>query len=167
MPRGGRKITTGYSFGLTIKEATAARMLAEGKDLDYTAVTVWCDGDIRLLKQMKTDKEALKKVNRARAQLRKWMKDDRFQECYRAIIKEVVWPTYAEALYTIKSQLGNENGWLANKAANDIMGRFHDSVMGKDESENTVVIKLDGAPELGAPKPSDDDAEADPDGGNS
>ena len=72
-----------------------------------------------------------------------------FAECYRAMIKEMAWPVYGEAIDIIRKQLNHSNGWLANKAANDLLNRFAPVVMGEDSK--AITVKIEGMPELGTP----------------
>jgi hypothetical protein len=62
---------------------------------------------------------------------------------------------YSRSLQVLDKQLdldpkSAKEGWLANKAANDIINKYHDSVMGVNSNE--VVVRVEGMPTLGKPE---------------
>lgn len=138
------KISTGHTFGLNIKQATAARLLAEGKTTREIATLIY-----NCLSDENPAVADEKKVLSAMAKVRKWLKMPQFQECYRAIVKEAVLPEYARAVGVLSKQLSESNGWLANKAANDILTRFGPSIMGEEDKQ--VTVRIEGMPTMGVP----------------
>ena len=152
------RISKGTTYGLSLKDAEACRYLALGRD--FNEVAQYCYGHHPSPELQKGDPFELEKWKKkdtaaARKKLRNMMKDPRFMECYKAIIKEIIFPTYGEAVQAVKKQISNENGWLANKAANDILSRFETMVFGEDSKE--IVIKVEGMPTLGSPEPADEE----------
>lgn len=133
------KVTTGSSFGLNVKQAQACRMLAEGAE----------DKDIMQIIFGVTKDSTFGEKQKARKTLNKWMQLPGFADCYRAIVKEYAYPTYGRAVARITKQIDDSNGWLANKAANDVLTRFGPVVMGDESREIKLVVE--GAPFLGAP----------------
>lgn len=92
--------------------------------------------------------------------IRNWMKHPEFQECYRAIVREVVMPDYARATRVLSKQLDEQNGWLANKAANDILTRFGPMIMG--EEDKSVTVRIEGMPTMGVPDAQEELPESTP-----
>lgn len=139
------RLVTGASFGLNIKQAQAARLLAEGNGTKEIAKILFdCTrADNPML-------EDPRKVRNGMDKVRKWMHDPNFQEAYRAIVKEAVMPDYARAVGVLSKQLNEQNGWLANKAANDILTRFGPIIMG--EEDKAVTVRIEGMPTIGTPE---------------
>lgn len=133
------KISTGYTFGINAKQAMACRLLAEGHSEEEVMAVFFHIGPDSTY----GDKQ------KARKTLHKWMRDPGFQECYRAIVKEVAFTSFGPAVARIRKQVDDPNGWLANKASNDIITRFGPAVMGEESRE--VVVRVEGAPVLGSP----------------
>lgn len=133
------RVTSGYSFGLTTKETLACRVLALGgseeEAIRYLDVPENC-----------TRGEHMKGMNR----LHKLMRDPKFQECFRAIVAERTMAAYGHAVGKIIQQIDEDNGWLANKAANDVLTRFGPTIMGEDDKQ--VVIRVENGPVLGIPE---------------
>ena len=145
------RIRTGYKYGVTVKEAQAARMLALGEPFDTVAYESYGSP----LKDPNDPKEQRRMMSKARRTLRKWLEDPRFQEVYKAIIMEIALPAYGKAVQTLSNQTQSSNEWLANKASNDVLTRFGDMVLGRNSQE--VVVRIEGMPTLGTPDSYDDD----------
>lgn len=92
------------------------------------------------------DERALKN---AVARLRAARKKPEFMEYYRSLITEWTVHHTGKALEKIASQIGDQNGWLANKAANDVLTQSKLLLTGADD--NTVLVKVEGMPVLGTP----------------
>ena len=54
------------------------------------------------------------------------------------------------AMQRIKSQMSDDNGWLANKAANDVIGLAKTTTIFASD-EKAVSVKIEGMPDLGTP----------------
>ena len=134
------RVTTGYTFGLNITETLACQMLARG----CTEKEV-----LRDLYKI-TEDTPLGERMKATRRLHKLMSDPKFQECFRTIVTQWAMPAFGKATGKIIEQIDNENGWLANKAANDVLTRFGPTIMGEDNKQ--VVIKVEGGPVLGVPE---------------
>lgn len=148
------KISTGYTYGVDKNRALACRMILERYPLDQIVTVVLKPFD----ENGKVDPE---KMRVGKQKVKRWMREPKFQETYRAMVHEIAMPDVARALGRISDQIDNENPWLANKAANDTLGRFYNDLMGVDE--NTVTIKVEGMPEIGTPDGEDDGLERDTD----
>ena len=133
------KISTGSTFGLNAKQAMACRLLAEGNTEEEVMGAFFGIGE----------NSTYGEKQKARKTLHKWMREPGFQECFRAIVKEVAFTSYGSAVARIRQQVNDPNGWLANKAANDVLTRFGPTVMGEESREIKIVVE--GALELGAP----------------
>ena len=133
------KVTTGYNFGLDPKEATACRLLCEGKSEDDIIAVVMNVGSEA------SDYEKRK----AKAQLHKWMKKPEFADCYRAIVKEMAMPAFGAAMARTIALVNDPQGWLALQAANTVFSRFGPAIMGDEDRQ--VVVKVEGMPTLGEP----------------
>ena len=137
------KYTSGATLGITRMQLDVVRMLTEGKQPDAIAR--------HLFPVMAEDGVTVdeKKVAKYRAQIRKWMRDPKIQNAYRELLREFMMPEFANAARKVASQVDDPNGWLANKAANDVLTRFGDAVMGKDDRE--IVVRVENMPALGTP----------------
>lgn len=146
--------SNGLRFGLKRDQALACRMILERYSLDQIVTAI--------MKPYNEDGEIdPNKLSRGKEKLRRWMRDPKFQELYRSMIHEIAMPDVARALGKISDQIDDNNPWLANKAANDMLGRFYNDLMGVDE--NTVTVRVEGMPELGTPDGEDDGSERDTD----
>ena len=67
------------------------------------------------------------------------------------MIKEWTVHNVGRALNKLSEQVGHEAPWLANKAANDILQRAPKSLL-TDESESSVVVRVEGMPVMGVPE---------------
>ena len=94
-----------------------------------------------------------KSISWKRKQLRELCKDETFMEYYRSIIQEWSLHSTGPALRKLRAQLDSEKERLANKAANDIIQQSKQIITGADD--NTVVIKMEGMPDLGCPDDGD------------
>lgn len=137
------KITTGSTFGLTARQTAMCRMMVMGKP-EPEILHLTYDIDVN-----DTSAAGRKALSKARRDMQMVMETPGFAECYRAMIKEMAWPVYGEAIDIIRKQLNHSNGWLANKAANDLLNRFAPVVMGEDSK--AITVKIEGMPELGTP----------------
>ena len=140
------KITTGSTFGLNARQATAARLMAEGHKLDTNFVQA-CGFDIR--KEDNPAEVSEYKYLKARKVIYGWMRLPGFAECYRAIVREIVMPSYGRALNRIDQQIDDANPWIAQGAAREVLQRYGPAIMGEDDQ--TVTVKIEGMPEIGTP----------------
>lgn len=142
------KITTGSTFGLNTPETLICYSVAHGeseKEIFSTHYGV-------------TSQSTPGERARARKKFRALCAKEAFQECYRAIVKQETQGLYSMALKRLGEQLEMDAKdpkfmWVVNKAATDIIGRYHDAIMGGDKSE--VTIRVEGMPLLGKPEDMD------------
>jgi len=127
---------------LTAWQILLCNLVFQGYDDDYIAEktgNIWNeDGSVN--KQ---------KLGRIKTRNTKFMKTDQFLEYYRSIVTEYYIHNFGKAVRKIHEQVDSNIPWLANKAANDVLTRFGDVIMGKDE--NAITVKIEGMPEIGTP----------------
>ena len=63
--------------------------------------------------------------------------------------KQILYGCTAEAVQVIKGQLRSDQGWLQNKAANDLLNYGKAQIFG--DEERTVHVQIDGLPDIGSP----------------
>ena len=61
------------------------------------------------------------------------------------------------AISRIDTQVDDENGWLANKAANDYITLARSLGVIANEEEKSISVRIEGMPDLGSPDQADDD----------
>ena len=96
-----------------------------------------------------------KKSNKRKV-IKKLCEDETFMEYYRSIITEWTYHNVGPALNKLAEQINCDKEdntikakWLANKAANDVLLQSKLVMNGADD--NTMVVKIEGMPELGEP----------------
>ena len=124
----------GYIAGWQIN---VARMQFQGKSDDDIVAATWPD----LVEKGK--------VEAGKQRLRRLRHDEKYLEYYRSLITEWSSKHVGAALNKLAEQINDPNGWLANKAANDVLAQSK-AFTGSDE--NTVVVKVEGMPEMGVPE---------------
>ena len=82
----------------------------------------------------------------------RWRKHPDFEKVWKDEVRTILYGCTAEAVQVIKSQLKSDQGWLQNKAANDLLNYGKGQIYG--DEERTVHVQIDGLPEIGSP---DDD----------
>lgn len=93
--------------------------------------------------------ESVQQMKNGKARLQNLRKNEKFQEYYRSIITEWSVHNVGRALSKLSEQIGSNKEWVANKAANDVLNQAKQFIGGMDD--NTVLIKIEGMPELGTP----------------
>ena len=121
-------------------EIDVAQLVFQGKSNKEIAIEV-LDAD------PKDRNDLLKKVKR----VKRLTESKKFEEYYKSLIKEWTIHNVGKALNKLSEQIDSNQPWLANKASNDILQRAPKTLIG-DDSENTVVVKVEGMPELGVPE---------------
>lgn len=132
-------ISTGTSFGISAKELQICRMYLEGAKEKDIMLCVYG------ISESSTDTERRK----ARNKLRKVIQNPKVQECYKALLRERAIPATGAAINKLLEQIDDKSGWLANKAANDVLNKYWPVMMG--EEDRSIVVKVEGMPSLGTP----------------
>lgn len=91
-------------------------------------------------------------IRNADMQMSRWRRKPWYDEIWKDEIRRISIAMSSEALKKIKSQIRDDNGWLANKAANDSLTFAKPLIWGEDEK--AVNVRIEGMPEIGSP---DDD----------
>lgn len=139
------KITNGHSFGLTVQETLICYSLAYGES----------ESEILRLHYNVNDTTPSYEKGKKRRLFNKLREKPQFQECYRAIVKQATQGLYSTALQKLGKQLeldpkDPKTMWVVNKAANDVINRYHDAIMGSDSKD--VTVHIEGMPKLGKPE---------------
>ena len=140
------QFTTGSSLGLTKMQFLAADLLTKG----YT------EDKVKMIVFKVTEDSPLNERMKAARTLHKWMKDPKFIEGYRALMREFAFSAVGTSIKRLMKQVDIEDdkwGFLSNKAANDLLNRYWAVVMGEDDKQ--IVVKVEGMPDLGTPDADD------------
>ena len=105
--------------------------------------------DKQIAKELWPEKTTDKEIKSACNRIRLLRRTDKFQEYYRTLVTE--WSSHhvGKALNKLVEQIDSDQAWLANKAANDVIQHSKQMLTGVDDG--TVVVKVEGMPELGTP----------------
>ena len=139
------KVTNGHSFGLNVKETLICYDDAYGKKED----------EIMRLHYGILETSTPTEKRLAKLKFHKLRDKPGYADCYRSIVKREAIGLFSRANKVLSEQLdidpkSKDQGWLANKAANDVINKYHDTVMGVNSNE--VVVKVEGMPKLGKPE---------------
>ena len=88
-------------------------------------------------------------IGNADAQMWRWRRKPWYDEVWKDEIRRISIAMSSEALKKIKSQIQDDNGWLANKAANDSLTFAKPLIWGEDEK--ALTVRVEGMPEIGSP----------------
>ena len=99
------------------------------------------------------DADDRKKAN-ARQIMWRWRHRPDAQAIWEDEVRNVVRACIPSAMNRIKRQVDDDNGWLANKAANDVIGLAKTTSVFTNE-ERAVRVQIEGMPDLGTPDDSD------------
>ena len=91
-------------------------------------------------------------INNADAAMSRWRRRPWYDDIWKDEIRRISIAMSSEALKKIKAQIRDDNGWLANKAANDSLTFAKPLIWGEDDK--ALTVKIEGMPEIGSP---DDD----------
>lgn len=129
---------------LTAKAENCIRMEARGEDHAYILKEIF---------NLDADCDPKEKA-RAEQQMWRWRHHPQADAIWEEEIRARVKRFAPRAIGRIEKQIADANGWLANKAANDIMN-LAKSVGVFGEEEKGLTVKIEGnIPDIGAP---DDD----------
>ena len=93
------------------------------------------------------------KKNAAHSKMTRWRHRPDAQAIWDDEIRNVVKQCIPGAVKRIKKQVDDDNGWLANKAANDVVNLAKTTGIFQAE-EKALKVQIEGMPDLGSP---DDD----------
>lgn len=96
------------------------------------------------------EKDDPRTINNADVQMWRWRRKPWYDEIWKDEIRRISIAMSSEALKKIKSQIRDDNGWLANKAANDSLTFARPLIWGEDEK--ALTVKIEGMPDIGSPE---------------
>lgn len=105
--------------------------------------------DEQIVREIWPQKTEPNQIRAAKQRLRNLRANEKFQEFYRTLISEWSIHHVGKAYNKLVEQIDSNQPWLANKAANDVIQHSRQMVSGADDG--TVVVKVEGMPELGVP----------------
>ena len=105
--------------------------------------------DADIIRELWPEAETKNQIDSRRNRLRKLRRNEKFQEYYRTLVTEWSIHHVGRALQKLSEQIDSNQPWLANKAANDVLLQSKALTAGMDDG--TVVVKVEGMPELGTP----------------
>lgn len=85
----------------------------------------------------------------ARKKIIGWNQEPKVQEQMAKLMNAMVYPAVMKAQNKLVTQIDDNNPWVAQGAAREVMNRFGSKVFG--EEEKTLSIKIEGMPALGSP----------------
>jgi hypothetical protein len=85
----------------------------------------------------------------AECKLSRWRKHPKYEECWKDEIRKQCFPLMSKAMRKLNQQVESEEGWLSNKASNDIINIAKQRIFGNED--NTVNVQVTGMPDLGSP----------------
>lgn len=105
--------------------------------------------DEEIVRQLWPQKTEPNQIKNGKTRLRNLRRDEKFQEYYRSIVTEWSVHHVGKAYNKLAEQIDSNQPWLANKAANDVITHSRQMITGMDDG--TVLVKVEGMPELGTP----------------
>lgn len=105
--------------------------------------------DEQIINEVWPEKTTPNQIRAAKQRLRNLRRNETFQEYYRGLVNEWSIHHVGRALNKLADQIDSNQPWLANKAANDVLLQSKQMITGMDDG--TVVVKIEGMPELGTP----------------
>ena len=88
-------------------------------------------------------------IHAADNKMSRWRKHPDFEATWKDEVKQILYGCTAEAVQVIKGQLRSDQGWLQNKAANDLLNYGKAQIYG--DEERTVHVQIEGLPDIGSP----------------
>ena len=88
--------------------------------------------------------------NAADQKMYRWRHRPDVQPIWDDEVRSFVRQCIPSAMNRIKRQVDDDNGWLANKAANDVIGLSRTTSVFA-ENEKAVNVRIEGMPDLGTP----------------
>lgn len=120
----------------------AVRCVFDGMTYKETAAKVF--------RLKKDDPEYEEKLKKAYNKVFTWSREPEFERCYKELCKQEAMPRYSKAMALFDAQIEHKNPWVAQGAARELANRYGSAIMG--EEQNTVTVRIEGAPELGEPE---------------
>lgn len=129
---------------LGVKAEAFVRLEARGEDRKTILQTIF---------GLDVDKDDKKLINKADQQMYRWRHHPGAEEIWQDEVKQQMRLYVPRAVSRIGKQIDDENGWLANKASNDVLTMAKNAGVLQTE-EKALSVKIEGMPDIGSP---DDD----------
>ena len=95
-------------------------------------------------------------IHAADQKMSRWRKRPEFESVWKDEIRNILIASTGKAYRRLNMQIDSEDQpWLANKAANDILNHGKQMIFGGEE--NTVRVQVSGMPEIGSPDQPEED----------
>lgn len=95
-------------------------------------------------------------IHAADQRMSRWRKRPEFETVWKDEIRNILIASTGRAYRRLNAQIDAEDQpWLANKAANDVLNHGKQMIFGADE--NTVTVHVAGMPEIGSPDQPEED----------
>lgn len=92
-------------------------------------------------------------IHNADAKMYRWRRHPDYESTWKREVKDILYGVTSEAIQVVRGQLRRDDQpWLQNKAANDLLNYGKSQIYG--DEERAVHVKIEGMPEIGSP---DDD----------
>lgn len=88
-------------------------------------------------------------LHAADCKMSRWRSLPEFEGIWKDEVRKVLYACTGEAVKVIKDQLRSDQGWLQNKAANDLLNYGKSQIYG--DEEKTVHVQIEGLPDIGSP----------------
>ena len=129
---------------LTAQQELFVRMSAQGKSREEI---------LREVFNLELGRDPENVIHNADCKMTRWRKHPDFDSTWKREVKDILYGCTSEAIQVIRGQLRKEDqAWLQNKAANDLLNYGKSQIFG--DEERAVHVKIEGMPEIGSP---DDD----------
>ena len=125
---------------LTAQQEKFIRLSAQGKSRAEIFKAVF---DVEIEKATPNEQNAID------VKMSRWRKLPEFESIWKDEVRQILYGCTAEAVQVIKGQLRSDQGWLQNKAANDLLNYGKTQIYG--DEERTVHVQIDGLPDIGSP----------------
>jgi len=140
-----------HTIKLRTVEIQLLNLLMDGFTTEEAAMLIYDCRDDK--DPCKTDED---KKRKAIFKCQHMLRNESLIEEYNRRVKQMMLGPVTRANRVLTKQLDDENGWLANKAANDILVKYGPKNV---EEENTITVKVEGLPELGTPDSAETDVD--------
>lgn len=96
-----------------------------------------------------TEADDPKAYHNIECKLSRWRKHAKYAEIWKDEVQRQCLPMMSEAIRKLRKQMRQDDQWLGNKAANDLVA-FSKARVFADE-DKAVTVRIEGMPDLGSP----------------
>ena len=124
---------------LTVDQERFVRLEANGYTSPEIILELW---------GMKREDDP-KQYHSYESRLSEWRKHPKYAEVWKDEVQRQCLPMMSEAIRKLRKQMRQDDQWLGNKAANDLVA-FSKARVFADE-DKAVTVRIEGMPDLGSP----------------